>query len=233
MPYRRLPNTDQARLRALKAACNAINRYTPDQLLFGPKTAMAVTSYTPIFEQGLNQYLGSKSMQTELGKKMNDTAKQARLYLSHYIQVFNMCIMRGEIKKEARALIGLDIESNTVPDLSTDQQLIEFGKAVVEGESRRTGNRIYNPSIANVKVKLDMFNEAYAKHKDMQATIQKHHAKFDEIRGKADGIILDIWNEVEASLGTIDTEEKRQKATEYGIVYFYRPVERQKDFLGM
>ena len=233
MPYRRLPNTDQARLRALKAACDAINKYTPEQLLFSQKTAMAVTSYTPIFEQGLNQYLGSKNTQTELGKKMNEVAKQARLYLSHYIQVFNMCVMRGEIKKEARALLGLDTESNTVPDLSTDQQLIDLGKSVIDGESKRTGNRIYNPSIANVKVKLDMFLEAYAKHKDMQTTIQKHHIKFDEIREKADNIILDVWNEVEAAIGNIDTEEKREKAIEYGIVYFYRPIERQKDFLGM
>lgn len=192
---------------------------------------MAVRAFTPIFEQGLNQYMGSRNMQTELGRKMNEASKQARLYLSHYIQVFNMCVVRGEIKKEARGMLGLDIESNTVPDLSTDQQLIDLGKAVVEGESRRAGNRIYNPSIANVKVKLDMFNEAYAKHKDMLATIQKHHVKFDELRDKADTIILDIWNEVEAALNPIDTDEKRDKATEYGVVYFYRPIERQKDFL--
>lgn len=233
MPYRRLPNTDQARLRALKAACEAINKYRHEELLFSQKTALAVGAFTPIFEQGLNQYLGSKNTQTELGRKMAEASKQARLYLSHYIQVFNMCVVRGEIKKDARTLLGLDINSNTVPDISTDQQLIELGKSIVDGESKRSGNRIYNPSIANVKVKLDIFNEAYAKHKDMLATIQKHHIKLSELRERADNIILDIWNEVEESLGTIDTTEKRDKATEYGIVYFYRPIERQKDFLGM
>lgn len=232
MPYRRLPNTDQARLRALKAACSATEKYSPENMKFSQKLALDVKSFTPIFEQEVKRYVDSRTLQSSIGRQVLEAGKNARLYLSHFIQVLNMCILRGEIKKDARTLLGLEADETTVPDMSSDQLLLDIGKAVIDGESRRQGNKIYNPSIANVKVKYDRFCEAYAKHKDIQQTIAKNHSKVDEIRSKADQLILEVWNEVEASIGTVDTNEKREMAMEYGIVYFYRPIERQKDFFA-
>lgn len=231
MPYRRLPNTDQARLRALKAACEATEKHSAGELLFGPKIALDVKSFTPIFEQEINRYNDLRTLQANIGKNVSEIGKTARMYLSHYIQVLNMCIMRGEIKKEAREAVGLEECGSSLPDLSNDQALLDWGKAIVAGEERRSGNRIYNPSIAVVKVKMSQFEEQYNKHRDILQTIQKQHSKLDEIREKANHLILDLWNEIEASLAPIDSEEKRQKCTEYGIVYFYRPHEKQKDFL--
>jgi len=232
MPYRRLPNTDQARLRALKAACSAIEKFRSEDLKFSQKLALDVKSFTPIFEQEVNRYVDSRNLQSSIGKQVVEAGKNARLYISHFIQVLNMCIARGEIKPDARKQLGLGANETTVPDMSTDPQLLEVGKQVIEGESRRQGNKIYNPSIANVKVKYDRFCEVYAKHKDLQQTIAKNHGKVDEIRSKADQLILDVWNDVEGSIGTVDTDEKRELAMEYGIVYFYRPIERQKDFFA-
>lgn len=238
MPYRRLPNTDQARLRALKAACSAAEKVDPSKLRFSRMLGMEISSFTPIFEQCLNQYVDSRNLQSAIGKQLSDTGRNARLYLSHFIQVFNMCVLRGEIKQEARLALGLAIDDSSVPDIISDQQLSEWGKRIVEGEEKRMsqgggGNRIYNPSIAVVKVKLEQFEEVYAKHKDIVLTIQKHHAKVDELRARADQMILSVWNDVENSLAPIDTDEKRDLCAEYGVVYFYRPVERQKEFFGV
>ena len=107
MPYRRLPNTDQARVRALRTACEAAEKHSAGELLFSPKMAIDIKSFTPIFEQAVNQYNDSRRLQSDIGKTVGESAKNARMYLSHFIQVFNMCIMRGEIKKEAREQLGL------------------------------------------------------------------------------------------------------------------------------
>ena len=235
MPYRRLPNTDQARLRALKAAVTQVNSVEPTALQFSQKMALEVVSFTPMFEQAVNQYIDSKDKQINASRLVVESGKVARLYLSHFIQVFNMCIARGEIKADARKILGLDAVGNSVPELVSDQQLIEWGNKVVSGEEQRIaqggGNRIYNPSIALVKVKLEIFKDNYNKHRDLLVTSQKYHDKLDDVRAHADAIILQIWNEVEASFAPVDSDAKREECQKYGVVYFYRPQERQKEFL--
>ncbi len=235
MPYRRLPNTDQARLRALKAAVDRVGSVPPAELLFSQKTALELESFLPLFDQSLRQCLESRDRQIAASKQVAESGKTLRLYLSHFVQVFNMCIARGEIKPEERKTLGLQDCGNSVPDLATDKALIEWGKLIVEGEERRIAEggrcRIYNPSIALVKVKLQVFEENYNAHKDFLLTVQKFKERLDEIRERADEMILKIWNEVEETVGTIDTNEKRDLCQSYGLVYFYRPQERQRDFL--
>ena len=237
MPYRRLPNTDQARLRALRVAVKMADSVAPANLLFSQKIALEVKAFLPHFEQAILRYGDNRNSQASLGKQVAEAGKHARLYLSHYIQVFNMCIARGEIKPEAREMIGMEADHTTIPDITTDTQLIEWGAKVVEGEEKRQmsgfGNRIYNPSIAVVKVKLQQFSDIYNTHRDMIQTINKYHDKLDEIRAKADELILSIWNEVEASQQPLNSTEKRDICQDYGIVYFYRPNERHKAFLSM
>lgn len=235
MPYRRLPNTDQARLRALRAACDAAEAVDPAELKFSQRLVLEAKAFLPIFEQAVTQYTDARATQSQISRQVAEAGKQARLYLSHFVQVFNMCILRGEIKPEARKQLGLDDVGATLPDLVTDQQLIDRGTRIIEGEEARMagggGNRIYNPSIAVVKVKVSLFKEVYDKHRDILQTVQKHHSKLDEVRRRADALILEIWNEVEAQCAPVDSDAKRDECASYGIVYFYRPQERHKEFL--
>lgn len=219
----------------MKAAIQQVNSNSPAELRFTQRTALEVASFTPLFEQSVKQYLDSKERQAQMSKQVSEAGDVARLYLSHFIQVFNMCIARGEIKPEMRAKLGLEETGAATPDLTSNQQVVEWGHKVIEGEERRMaeggGNRIYNPSIALVKVKFQIFEENYNKHRDILQTIQKFHDKLDEVRAKADEIILKVWNEVEEALAPIDSDDKREVAQQYGVVYFYRPQERQREFL--
>lgn len=236
MPYRRLPNTDQARLRALNAALGQARSVSPGELLFSQKVALEAASFTPLFEQAVQTSLDCRDRQVAVSRQVAEAGRVARLYLSHFVQVFNMCIARGEIKPAARALLGLQECGSAVPDLSTDKALIEWGRKVVGGEEQRMasggGNRIYNPSIALVKVKLQIFEENYNKHRDILQTAQKFKDKLEEVRGRADEIILQIWNEVEDRVQPVDTEDKRDVCQSYGMVYFYRPQERFRELLA-
>ena len=49
--------------------------------------------------------------------------------------------------------------------------------------------------------------------------------ELDALRNKADEIILSIWNEVEASFKDLQDDLKREKSTDYGLVYVYRKNE--------
>jgi hypothetical protein len=230
MPYRRLPNTDQARLRALKAALQKGMQLSPFDLAFSQKLFLELQSFLPQYEQAISQYNFSKERQAKYGKLLGDQFKVTRLYVSHFIQVLNFCIIRGEIKAEARKLYGFDIDEKSVPELGTEQQLLQVGKCVIEGEEKRGmtgGSRIYNPSIAMVKIKYEKFVEYYNNHKNLLVTTQKMHEKVTDLRAAADRIILKIWNEIEAYFDNLESDDKRMKCANYGIVYLLRKHEKE------
>jgi len=97
--------------------------------------------------------------------------KMARLYISHFIQVLNLAVIRNEIRALQKELYGLNVQENALPDLSSETALADWGRKVIEGERKRMGQGgipIYNPTIAKVKVHYDIFMESYEKQKNLQ-----------------------------------------------------------------
>jgi len=143
----------------------------------------------------------------------------------------NMAIFRGDLPAETRAFYGLATNESTVPSLNTENELISWGKRIIEGEEfriRKGGTPITNPTIAVVKVRYQNFLEAHNFQKTLAKRTLDYTEKSYELRKEADDLILLIWNEVENTHSTLP-EEKRMPASEiYGIVYFYRKSELNK-----
>jgi hypothetical protein len=230
MPYRRLPNTDQARIRALITAQNKGEQLGPVDLAFSQKLLFDVKVFVSKFEQVIQQYQYSRDRQSKIGKSLSEHFKMARMYLSHFFQVVNMAISRGELKPEVRKSYGLSEDTKVIPEINTEQQLIDWGYKVINGDEERMGkggSRVFNPTIAMVRMRFEKFHENYDFHKDLLKTAQKMHEKVAEQRDTADRLIVDVWNEVEAHFADLEPEEKRRKASEYGVVYIYRPSEKE------
>jgi hypothetical protein len=231
MPYRRLPNTDQARLRALKSALDMGQAKSVNELAFSQASLVRTRSFFQGFENAIIQHKHSKKQQGQNSKSYQDIVKKARLYVSHFIQVLNFCILRGELKTEVREYYGIEKDAKKLPSFVLESDLLEWGKKIIEGEHQRVlhgGNSIYNPSIAIVKVKYDQFADAYHFQKTLQKNTARWAEKVGEMRNEADDIIVNIWNEVEEAYSEFPDMMRRQKAQEYGIVYFFRPLEQKK-----
>ena len=229
MPYRRLPNTDQARIRAMKAALKKGSQVAPGVLAYSQKLFLELQAFYPHFEQTINQYNYNRDRQSKVGQQLSEHFRSARLYVSHFFQVVNLCILRGELKNDVRIFYNIDEDDKAVPEIGTEQQLILWGEQLLKGEEARmaTGaTRIYNPSLAMVRVKYEKFMESYNMHKDLLNTSQKLLDKVNEYRIQADRIIVDIWNEVEKTFESMPNEVKRTKSSDYGLVYVYRPSEK-------
>ncbi len=231
MPYRRLPNTDVARLRALQTARRKGSMDNPFELPYAQKWNLEIQAFLPQFQQAVERYNYSKNQQAQTGKILSDQFRMARLYISHFIQVLNFCILRNEIKPTVRQFFGMDEDDKSIPELTTEQQLLEWGEKVIKGEEQRAasgGTRIYNPSIALVKVKYEQFVFTYNTHKDQQKITNRTHDKVSDMRNKADQLILNIWNDIEAKFQELPSENRRIKCTEYGIIYFLRKSEKEE-----
>lgn len=231
MPYRRLPNTDQARLRALRTAieqADKVNNFGDQIVAF--KTILEAKSYLTIFEKQLSQYQQSLESQVNANKKYQQIVHNARLYISHFIQVFNLSVIRGDIKKEHKIFYQLDPQIHTVPDLSTEAALLNWGKCIIDGENERLRNGglpIYNPTIAKVKVHYEVFKEYKSTQKLHQNSTNRNWEELVALRQKGDDIILDIWNQVEAKFKDEKPFSRLQKCREHGLVYYYRKGEKE------
>ena len=233
MPYRRLPNTDQARIRALKAVVVKADIYNVYDLAVSLKTLTDARNFLMKFEAAQSYYSECFDRQSKAGRKHQANVKTARLYLSHLIQVLNLAVIRSEVRLSHKEYYGLDTKSNNVPDLTTEAALAEWGRKIIAGENKRIsqgGIPIYNPGIAKVKVHYDIFMESYEKQKNFQILTARSLEALSSMRPEADGLILDIWNQVEEKFGEVVPHEKRlDLCRDYGIVYYYRSGEKSKD----
>ena len=110
---------------------------------------------------------------------------------------------------------------------------MEWGKKIIEGEQQRTaqgGIPIYNPTIARVKVHYDIFLDSYERQKNLQALTNRSLEELASMRGRADELILDIWNQVETKYQDVTPNEVRlDKCRDYGLIYYYRSSEKVKE----
>ena len=230
MPYRRLPNTDLARIRALRTAIETEERNGFSNHILEFKTVLEARNFLTLFEKQQNIYLQSLHYQVNANKRYQQMISNARMYISHFIQVFNMTVVRGEIKKEHKQLYGLETDNHTVPDLSTEQLVLDWGKKVIEGENeriKRGGMPIYNPTIAKVKVHFDVFREYKTSQKIYQQTTNRNWEEMVALRQKGDDIIIRLWNEIEERYKNLKPYARMQKCRELGVVYYYRKGEAE------
>ena len=230
MPYRRLPNTDQARLRALRAAIQQSENENFGDLIVSYKTIHAAKTYLSGFEKQLIQYQQTLESQVSANKRYQQIVHNARLYISHFIQVFNLSVIRGDIKKDHKIFYHLDPNVHTVPDLSTEASLLNWGKCIIDGENERLRNGglpIYNPTIAKVKVHYEVFKEYKSTQKLHQNTTNRNWEDLVNLREKGDLIILDIWNQVETKYKNEKPYTRLMKCQNYGLVYYFRRGEKE------
>ncbi len=231
MPYRRLPNTDQARIRSLKAAVSKGESCGIRDLAFSLKTLGEVRSFLRKFEAAHVYYMQCYDNQSKASPKHQANVRMARLYISHFIQVLNLAVIRSEIKDSQKKLYDLPADNNSVPDLTSEASLVEWGKKIIDGEQKRVahgGIPIYNPTIAKVKVHYSIFLESYERQKGFQNLTNRRLEQLASMREEADALILDVWNQVEAKFVDVYPNELRlDQCRDYGVIYYYRTGEKQ------
>ena len=151
--------------------------------------------------------------------------------LQHILQAIDD--IRGEMKPAMRAYYGLDVKSSKVPPLMTEQDLLQWGEKIINGEQERLrnrdGNPIYCPSIALVKVNYENFKENYLRQKQYQSNSARESGNVAQFRTEADNLILELWNEVEEHFASLtDEEERRRRCEAYGLVYVFRRGEEER-----
>lgn len=231
MPYRRLPNTDAARLRAMQIAIEKAKTLPPNRLAYSSKIFLRLQKFLPLFENFIINHKQTVLTQNRKSKDYYEVFKKSRLYLTHFLKVMNMAILRGDLPGETRAYYGIPTNEPNIPSLNTENELMSWGKRIIEGEElriRKGGSPITNPTIAVVKVRYAHFTEAMNYYNVLLKRSLENADKMNSLRKEADDLIVDLWNEVELKFRETPEEKRKSECEKYGLVYFYRKSELEK-----
>jgi len=229
MPYRRLPNTDEARIRSLKSALDRGLEENPSNLTVSYISLEKARTFLETFAQAQLTYKQNLKNQANENQSFQKLLKMAQLYVSHFIQVLNLCVIRGEVKKENKSFYGLEPDNFTVPEMTSGTSVEKWGKRVIEGEQERIrsgGSPIYTPTIAKVKVHYDIFLETYNIQRRLKSITAESLRKLSELRKEGDEIILGIWNQIEAKYAELPLEKRMEQCKKFGVIYYLRRNER-------
>ena len=229
MPYRRLPTTDVARLKALHACTHKAEISTLDKLAFPAAHIHPLRNIINKLEGAKHLQNQARRQQVTFNREYQPKLAKTRLYLSHFIQVLNLAIIREEIPESARSFYGLEEFGNKLPDLRSDKDILEWGKKIIDGENRRlkTGGMPINaPNVARVKVWYDQFRDGYYNQQTANKSTARADEKMLEIRKEVDTLLATVWDCIENYYGKLTETERHKEAEAYGIVYVLRKGEK-------
>jgi hypothetical protein len=228
MPYRRLPNTDAARIRAMEQALNKGQDLHPFKLAYSTETYVRLQAFLPNFNQYYQLQKQSYNKQVQSDKEYQEFKKKAKTYVNHFLRVMHMAVQRKDLRQDTPEFFGLINGHSSLPTLNSEKDIIYWGNKIMEGEAARirTGQTpITNPTMAVVKVHYENFLEAYHYKNTLYKRTRDCADKISELRNTADELIVNIWNEVENTFSDLTDEEKRLKAEDYGLIYVFRKNE--------
>ncbi len=231
MPYRRLPKTDAARLKALKTVIDNNEIYTVKNRFIDWKTLNEVQQVYQKLLTANQQYNMCYNAQIRNSGKIDKLQRNAEMYISHFIQVLYLAMQRGEIKESNKKLYSLSEGDYSLPNIKTYDGILKSGINIIKGEKARIkngGRPIYNPTISMVATHYDIFKEAYDKHKMLQDKTNKSFEILKVIRPDVDRVLLDLWNQIEKHFEEEPLEVKLDECRKFGIVYYYRSTEKIK-----
>jgi len=215
----------------MKSALAKGKELPPHKMAYSAKTIVRLQKFLPLYEHSIQLQKQSIASQKKKSMEYNESMRKARIYLTHFIKVMNMAIFRGDLPAESRAYFGIATNESSVPSLYTENELISWGKRIIEGEEfriRKGGSPITNPTIAVVKVRFEKFIEAWDYHKTLIKKTLDYAERTSDMRKEADEIILEIWNEVESRHNSLPEDTRKKECEDYGLVYFYRKNELKK-----
>ncbi len=229
MPYRRLPKTDLARLASLQKAAELDQREMA-KIPVSFKLINEAKAKLPLFKNLVQQYNLTFSSQVEENRKYQAYVRSTRMYTSHFIQVLNFTVMRGEMRKENKLYYKLDMDDPTVPDLSTEHALLVWGHNVIKGEEERIskgGVALQNPHISKLKMNYAIFKECKYNQSIRKENTARNLQNVTAMRDEIDALIKEIWDAIEAKYAELLPYERYVECKNCGVIYYYRKGEKK------
>ena len=222
MPTRTTPRSDDNRSNALMT-CSVKAQNTP------PAEWIITTAQNNDLNAILSPWRNARiSAATALQNQTNATAAAvaARVacirIISHYIQVLNFAIERGEIPASVRAFYTLPVSHAEVPVITTTADALLWATKLSDGEASRVsagGPAMAWPAIAQVNAAAALCASTDATQTTRKSAYDALQEAIGDMRPAVDTLIKNLWDTIEFNLRDEDLPSLRRKAREWGVIY--------------
>lgn len=178
--------------------------------------------YLPIIEREMRE-----ASDALVAQMMESSAKwlefhHAEMYISHFIQVFNLGIQRGIYPAEHRQYYKIDVNSSKLPEIGTETELQTWFRNIKDGDASRVaagGKPMTNPTAAEVET---VYQSYFDKAQAQSGLKDAYKAELKDVNNiLAEGVLLsrDICDELEHKYRKETDSRRRELCREWGMVY--------------
>ena len=219
---RKLANSNLGRQAAINTAKDKNDNTAPGT---GPLTANTITRLNAMktsYDAAITAHGNAKAAQTG-GTPLKDGIIQLlRMFVSHFIQVFNLGVKRNKYPAAHRSFYQLNVNSDAVPNLDDENNVLLWGNRLVDGNAERLlagGAAMANPDITEVQGALTNAETAFNNYSTLAENLDAAEESLATLNTEADKLIKRIWDEVETFYGEEEASSKRENARRWGVIY--------------
>jgi hypothetical protein len=194
----------------------------PADRFFTNQTESRLNTHQPLYRSSMQAVGVALANQAQSTSAVAESKETAKMFNSHFVQVFDFGIKRGKYVPAHRAHYQLPVNSDTLPRMVTENEILQVGDNIIAGDATRVtagGAAMANPTAIEVDTAITDFrtlNNAQSNLKDAYDDAQE---TLDGMVPEADGVLKKVWDEVETRFNEEEPSSMRRKAREYGVVY--------------
>ena len=234
MPARFLPNSHAQRTTALDGLYNKGSTTPAPSRLFSQEDFDLLLNLRPQWKALNDAAALALNIQTQFTDVADAKADILEMFLSHFIQVFNLGVKRGKYSANERASYKLDVTSSDVPPILSHADREKWAQNIAAGETARQAaaqaagtvfKPMANPDAAEVAAAYADYLTAHRAASDKKDAYDDAQKAVENKAAVVDPLILNAWDTIEYNLRHETPPSLRRKAREYGVVYITRPGE--------
>ncbi len=193
--------------------------------LNNPLTQRTKDRLLAIYPEYNSKMLTMRAKKAESAGLMAEKEKmreKVALFCSHFIQVFNMCVKRGEYLAAHRTAYQLDIENEKLPPLQLERQVTRVAENIIKGEQIRIaqgGAPMSRPSADEIEDLFIVYKNLISTGSNAKDALDNAQEDIQRLNKEANGVIKKVWREAEVFYSEQKRASMREHARRWGVHY--------------
>lgn len=215
------PKSNQGRKEALTIAFNKNANITGTNPLTQP-TQNRLNAIYPEYKSKMETMLAKKLISMRLMAEKEKQREKLAMYCSHFLQVLNLCIKRGEYQPSVRTMYGLAMENEKLPALKLQEQIITVADTIISSEQvriARGGVPMSRPSADEIEDILVVYKNLVITGSNAKDDLDNAQEDVQRLNKEANAVIKKVWREVEIFYNEQPRPSMREHARRWGVIY--------------